>query len=349
MRWPWRKPETEKRATGYTAHVIQAREAYISGTRGLAELTGTVQSCVSMWEHGLSLADVEGTTFLTTRNLARIGRSLALKGEAVMVVDAEGLLPVSDWDVSTRNGRPRAYRVSIPDVGGATSRTALASEVLHVIIGSDPVNPWFGSAPLKRASLTSDLLHALESALAETYSNAPVGSLIVPFPEAPETDMTAIAREFRGIRGKVMVRESVNVHAAGGPAPQADWRPNDLTPDLQRAMTAESLAAARESVCAVYGVLPAMWGAAAQGPLIREAQRHLAQWVLQPIAAAIAEEATDKLGATVTLDVIRPLQAFDAGGRARAFSTMVQALAQAKEAGLDPQAVEDGLKFIDWA
>ena len=49
------------------------------------------------------------------------------------------------------------------------------------------------------------------------------------------------------------------------------------------------------------------------------------------------------------IDVVRPAQAFDAGGRARAFATMVAALAQAKEAGLDGQAVEDSLKFIDWA
>lgn len=97
------------------------------------------------------------------------------------------------------------------------------------------------------------------------------------------------------------------------------------------------------------GLLPSLFGSAAQGPLVREAQRHLAQWVLQPIAAAIAEEATDKLGAVITPDMRRPLQAFDAGGRARAFGTMVQALTQAKEAGLDPQAIEDSLKCIDWA
>lgn len=49
------------------------------------------------------------------------------------------------------------------------------------------------------------------------------------------------------------------------------------------------------------------------------------------------------------IDVVRPAQAFDAGGRARVFGAMVQALTQAKEAGLDPQAVEDSLSFIDWA
>src|SRR3546814_14349808 len=75
--------------------------------------------------------------------------------------------------------------------------------------------------------------------------NAPIGSQIVPYPESPETDMTALGRSFRGQRGRVLLRESVAVTAAGGPAPQADWRPQDVTPDLSRAMTAETLQAAR--------------------------------------------------------------------------------------------------------
>jgi hypothetical protein len=56
---------------------------------------------------------------------------------------------------------------------------------------------------------------------------------------------------------------------------------------------------------------------AANWPMVREAQRHLAQWALMPIAAMIGQEASEKLGQPVTLDVMRPLQALDAGGRAR--------------------------------
>jgi hypothetical protein len=58
--------------------------------------------------------------------------------------------------------------------------------------------------------------------------------------------------------------------AAGGPAPNTDWRPQDMSPDLQRAMTSETLAAGREAVCAAFGVLPAILlrgrsGAACEG------------------------------------------------------------------------------------
>ncbi len=173
----------------------------------------------------------------------------------------------------------------------------------------------------------------------------PLGSQIVPFPEAPDTDMEDLARGFRGNRGRVLIRESVNVQAAGGPAPAQDWKSSDVTPDLSKAMTKETLAASRASIEMVYGVLPGLSNISTTGPMVREAQRHLAQWALQPVAAMIGAEATDKLGQSVKLDVMRPLQAFDAGGRARALGAIVQTLALAKEAGVDPK---QALELVDW-
>jgi hypothetical protein len=185
----------------------------------------------------------------------------------------------------------------------------------------------------------------MESALSEVYANAPLGSSVIPFPEAPDQDMSDLARGFGGFRGKVLVRESVNVTAAGGPAPQTDLKPSDVSPDLSRAMTKETLSAARSSIEMVFGVLPGLSNISTTGPMVREAQRHLAQWALMPIAAMIGQEASEKLGQPVTLDVMRPMQAFDAGGRARALGAIVQTMALAKEAGVDPS---EALKMVDW-
>jgi hypothetical protein len=113
-------------------------------------------------------------------------------------------------------------------------------------------------------------------------------------------------------------------------------------------MTTESLAAAREAIASAFGVLPALFASTAQGPLVREAQRHLASWTLQPIAMLLAEEASEKLGGEIMIDVLRPVQAFDAGGRARALATIVQALAQAKEAGLAPGDMNAALTLVNW-
>jgi len=348
--WPFRKKESkiETRAsgTGYTAQIMDARAAFIAGTDGLAELTGTVQGCVGLWEGGLSLADVSGTDLLTPFNLALTARALALRGETVFAIRESGLLPCSDWDLTTRLSVPTAYRVGIPDTGGSKTETLLASEVLHLRIGVDVGLPYTGQSPLRRARLTGGLLQTLETALSQVYADAPLGSSVIPMPEQPETDMTDLARGFRGMRGRVLVRESVNVTAAGGPAPLTDLKPHDVTPDLSKAMMKESLAGAKASIETAFGVLPGLSNPATTGPMVREAQRHLAQWVLQPIAVMIAQEASAKLGGEVRLDVMRPLQAYDAGGRARALKSTIEALAAASSAGIDP---EMALKLLDWS
>ena len=157
--------------------------------------------------------------------------------------------------------------------------------------------------------------------------------------------METIASGFRGNRGKVLLRESVQVQAAGGPAPMHDWKPNDLTPDLGKALPVEMLDRNRGSILTAFGVLPALNSPATTGPMVREAQRHLAQWTIQPIAAAMAEECSNKLGNAITMDVMRPMQAFDAGGRARAAGQLIQALALAKDAGVD---ASEALRLVDW-
>lgn len=346
----FKRQKTEQRASasGFTAEIMAARESYISGRSGIGELTATVQGAISLWEGGLSLADVDGTDLLTRHVMALVGRSLALRGEAVFLIRERGLIPCADWDLSTRDGIPRAYRVSVSEAGGGRTEIALAAEVLHIRIGADPVAPWLGQAPLRRSSLTAGLLQAIETSLAEVYEQAPLGSQIVPFPESPDTDLEKLGRDFRARRGRVLLRESVNVTAAGGPAPNQDWRPQDVTPDLSRAMTRESLDAARHAIHGAFGVLPSLFDKQAQGPLVREAQRHLAAWTLQPIATLIAEEASTKLGQDVLIDVMRPVQAFDAGGRARALNGIIEALARANEGGVSPSEVNTALALVNW-
>lgn len=335
-------------AMGYTADLLAARHEWLSGASTVAEATATVQACVSLWESTFALADVIGTDLLDRRALAMIGRSLALRGESVWLI-RDRLLPVTDWDIKTRHGEPVAYRVSLSEIGGGASQTALAGEVLHFRTGSSPAAPWAGSAPLHRASLSAGLLQAVETTLREVYDNANIGSMIVPLPEGTADDMQAMRAALRGRRGQTLVIEGVAQATAAGMNPQLGQRPEQLTPDLERAQVVETVSQARQAVAMAYGVLPALLNPATTGPVVREAQRHLAQLVIQPMALLIAEEATHKLGGKVELDVVRPAQAFDHGGKARALSTMLQAMAQAKEAGLDPATIKDALSFVDWA
>lgn len=120
--------ETRSSGTGYTAQIMAARQSFITGASGLGELTSAVQSCVTLWEGGLSLADVKGTDLLTRRALAITARAMALPGEAVFLI-RDTLIAASDWDVTTRNGDPRSYRLQISEAGGGRSEIALCTSV----------------------------------------------------------------------------------------------------------------------------------------------------------------------------------------------------------------------------
>jgi hypothetical protein len=342
-------PEVETRSTGpgYTAQLMALRQSYIGGANGVAELTAVVQGSVSLWEGGLCLADVRGTDLLTRHALALTARALALRGEAVFLI-RDRLVPATDWDVTTRASVPRAYRLQLPEAGGARAETVLAGEVLHFRIGCEPATPWAGSAPLTRSRLSAQLLHELETTLRDVFRDAPIGSQIIPVPEGSSEDMAALRSGFQGRRGASLVIEGLAQAVGAGMHPQLGKSPDQLSPDLSRTLADKFLSEAKEAIYSAFGILPGLQSASATGPLVREAQRHLAQLVLQPMAMLMAEEATAKLGGRVLIDVVRPMQAFDAGGKARALSAMIEALARAKEAGIDGATLQDALAFIDW-
>jgi hypothetical protein len=265
--------ETRSTGTGYTAAIMAARASYISGGSDVAELTSAAQTCVSLWEGVLSGADVIGTDLLDRATMALAARSLALRGEFVGLI-GEHIIPASDWDVSTRGGRPVAYRVSIPEAGGGRTTTALAGEVLHIRIGSDPVAPWTGTAPLRRAALSANLLHEIEGALRDTFRDAPIGSQVLPLPDSSPEDMEAMRTAIRGRHGQTLIIEGVAQATAAGMNPQLGQRRDDLTPDLKKAEAAQTWAQARGAVAEAFGVPAAFFNPASTGPVFREVQRH---------------------------------------------------------------------------
>jgi hypothetical protein len=79
--------------------------------------------------------------------------------------------------------------------------------------------------------------------------------------------------------------------------------------------------------------------------MAREAQRHLCQFQLQPVCNLLAAECSEKLDSAVSIDCLQPLAAFDVGARSRSLSAIVEALAKAKEAGVDPA---QALALVNW-
>lgn len=332
-----RKPERRSvdSESSYTALALLARSEAI--TDAGADLSGVVAGCATLWANGLSMAETD-SELLTPEVLAAIGRQLATEGNSVWHITPAGLVPVSDYSLTTTGSRPRAYRLTVPEINGGEQVIALADEVLHIRIGADVRMPWQGVAPLRRAQISAALLSATETALAETFRDAAFGSKVIGMPETEEGANNRLGHSFRAKRGRVLVRDSKAAYAGVQGVPD-DWRPADLTPNLRDSMALESLRTAREAVLHVYGVLPCLMSESATGPAIREAQRHLAHWALAPIAKLIAHELKLKTGERPELDVFTGLGAYDVGGSARAMAAIIGALAEAKAAGIPAEDV----------
>lgn len=142
-----KQPIETRQDQGFTSEIIAARQAFFSGSRSASEATATIELCCSLWERAFSAAEVSAEnlrSIITPQMLALIGRSLALRGQFVALIDGGGVLelvPAVDWDIATRNGVPIAYKLSIPEVGGGRSVDALAAEVVDIRINTDPVTP----------------------------------------------------------------------------------------------------------------------------------------------------------------------------------------------------------------
>ena len=63
----------------------------------------------------------------------------------------------------------------------------------------------------------------------------------------------------------------------------------------------------------------------------------------------MAEECTNKLGGAVSIDTIRPLQAHDASGRARALQTIIETMGRAKELGLTSEQFAAAVTAVNFA
>ncbi len=91
--------------------------------------------------------------------------------------------------------------------------------------------------------------------------------------------------------------------------------PDQLSPDLVRTLADKFLTKAKGAIYSAFGVLPGLQNPATTGPMVREPQRHLAQLILQPNAGQLAQDASEKLGGPVQIDVVGPMQAARRGRR----------------------------------
>ena len=306
------------------------------------EALGAVEAAAGLWSRAFASATVEPQTLptqaLTPSVLAAIGRGLAVRGEVVFEIEANGaveLAQASSWKVEGGN-RPETWRyaVELPLPSGKVSkRTLPADAVLHVRYATRPGASHVGISPLGMASETQALATWIERRLAEEASTAT--SYVLPLPEAADVDK--LKTDIKGGRGKLHIVDTTSTGWGDGTAaaPQRDWKSNRLGADPPESL-GKLRSDVKNDIFGVYGIPSSIHGT---GGSARESYRQFLSSTIQPLAKLVVEELAVKLDTpTLALDFTE-LRAADIASRARAFKQLVDAGMDAAKAasvaGLD--------------
>ena len=234
--WPFKVEHRESATDAIVTALIS--QAGGSSTPPLAEALGAVEAAAGLWSRAFASATVEpqtpATQPLTPSVLAAIGRGLASRGEAVFVLDVNGVVQLTQaaaWKVSGGT-RPESWRyiVEMPlPKGGVVKRTLPADAVLHLRYATRPGTPWVGISPLGMADETRALATWIERRLAEETSTAT--SYMLPLPAGADVD--ALKADIKAGRGKLHLVDTTSSGWGGGSieAPQRDWKANRLGAD----------------------------------------------------------------------------------------------------------------------
>ena len=343
MRWPWQQLETRE-SQPFTDAVVEALIAQAEGSRpGDPRAIAALETAAGLYARAFAGATVTpqtmATAALTPTVLALMGRDLIRRGESVFEIMVDRgdvrLAPVGSWDV--RGGPSPAdwwYRLDLFGPSGNMTHFVAGAAVVHCKYSVDPARPWFGISPLGWAHATGTLAANLEKRLGEE-AGAAVGHLM-PIPQdggddSDDDPLTGLKKDIRTAAGKTLLVETTAAGWGEGraSAPQSDWTAKRFgaDPPVTLPPLRDGAALAVLDACGV----PRALAESADGTAAREAWRRFVMGAVEPVAALIAEELSDKLDTPIGFD-FSSLWAHDLAGRAAAFKAMVEAGMEASKA-----------------
>ena len=335
MRWPWPKRETRESGGDFSDAVVRLIEAQAVGTAADASSTAAVEAAAGALSRAFAAADVVGEDWLRDAvppaTLAQIGRDLIRSGDSMHVIRVGGdgavrLIPASSWhwegshDSASWTVRATAY-------GPSTSTTwnLPASGVVFVRWGSNPGQPYIGTAPTSWAHVTARLGAEVERSVADEAAGPLAQLLAVPQDGGDDGDddpLKMLRADISAARGKAMLVETTASGWGDGKtaAPQQDWKQSRLGPT-----PTETMAMLRRDafahVLAATGTPPALFVDNADGTAQREAIRRWHLGTVLPLAKLIEHELKAKLETEVRLKF--DAYPIDLAGRASAFTKLV--------------------------
>ena len=333
--WPFRGRAVEKRESGgdFSDAVVRLMEAQAAGSAGSASSTAAIEAAAGALSRAFAAATVKAEPWaaaaITPAFLAQVGRDLVRKGDSLHVIQVGlagvTLIPCSSWHWEGSHD-PATWTVRATAYGPSTSSTwhLAAAGVVFVTWGSNPGQPYIGTAPTDWAHTTARLQAEAERSLADESAGPLAQLLAIPQDGGDDSDQDPLAglkADIRAARGKALLVETT---AAGwdeskGKAPQRDWAANRLGPMPPDSMV-QVAADAFARILAACGAPPPLF-LDSDGTSQREALRRWHMGTVEPLAGLLAHELTAKLETPVTFRFDKyPL---DLAGRASAFKGMV--------------------------
>ena len=256
----------------------------------------------------------------------RLGRDLIRQGrKSVHLIRTDGgrvaFEAAHDWDVL----EGWRYRLQIPQpTGKVRTMTVPRDGVAHFQWSTDPREPWRGLSPLEAAPALGKLAGRVESKLCRGSDDANRAPGPDPHRWRGRKALDSLRADIGGAKGAAILVESTTGGWDEGrqqAGTRHDWRAERLGPVIPEGL--RSLwTDVQNAVASAAGIPASLAGRDADGTQLREDYRRFIMSSVEPVAAVIAEVASEALETEVKFD-FRDLWGHDLAGRASAFQKLV--------------------------
>ena len=330
-------PKTEIREVDYTTQILARDMARAGGLDATASATAAVEACAGLWSRGFAVAEVapvEAARVLTRDHLADIGRSLALRGGWLAVIelgrDAQvTLTPASSWTVT---GPPDVgewhYHATFTGPTSSRTRDLRPAEVIHISYARDQAHPWLDVSPLTAARSTARALANLENSLGDELAINVSQLLVTGLTEENEADRAQLEGLSR-LKGKLGFLLGQVSAESGLVAPPTPTRIGHQIPES----TVDIWNAAQAAIFNAYGV-GGLFATDTTAAARREAYRAFIASTLSPLASKLASAAGAALPYGEVELSFHEMKSNDLAARSRSLKALVESgvdLAEARK------------------
>ena len=313
MKWPFKRREKRESGGDFSDAVVRLIEAQAAGTAADASSTAAIEAAAGLLSRAFQAAEVDGPSWVqdavSPSVLAQIGRDLIRKGDSMHAIRMPGgflqLIPCSSWHWEGSHD-PASWTVRATAYGPSTSTTwnLPASGVIFVRWGSNPGQPYVGTAPANWAHTTAKLNAQAERSLADEVAGPLAQVLSVPQDGGDGEDddpLKKLKADIAAARGKAILVETTADGWGEGQmaAPRKDWVASRLGPSPPAALV-QIADQSFQRVLAATGPPPSLF-TDSDGTSQREAIRRWHLGTVIPLARMLEWELSRKLEAPIKL------------------------------------------------